>query len=147
MNNPRYLYSLSGLSQEPIEHYQRVYQRQLLQHRYGGELVHQVEPGTFDEFVTMHPNKNIIVFHSPTCLHCKELEPTYAILAQQLSKTQPEFCVAAMDCSEANQFADTHNIQGFPTVRMYKKPKSFKEFKSADRNLKNLHSFIQRRYK
>ncbi|KAG7457903.1 hypothetical protein MATL_G00232190 [Megalops atlanticus] len=69
---------------------------------------------TFEEIVN-DPEKDVLIeFYAPWCGHCKNLEPKYKELAEQLS-SDPNIVIAKMDAT-ANDVPTGYDVQGFPTI-------------------------------
>ncbi|KAG9355288.1 hypothetical protein JZ751_000126 [Albula glossodonta] len=69
---------------------------------------------TFEEIVN-DPEKDVLIeFYAPWCGHCKNLEPKYNELGEQLS-SDPNIVIAKMDAT-ANDVPSGYDVQGFPTI-------------------------------
>ncbi|XP_064201545.1 protein disulfide isomerase family A, member 7 [Anguilla rostrata] len=69
---------------------------------------------TFEEVVN-DPEKDVLIeFYAPWCGHCKNLEPKYTELGEQLSG-DPNVIIAKMDAT-ANDVPTGYDVQGFPTI-------------------------------
>nr|XP_057903403.1 protein disulfide-isomerase A3-like [Doryrhamphus excisus]XP_057903404.1 protein disulfide-isomerase A3-like [Doryrhamphus excisus] len=67
----------------------------------------------FDAIVN-DPTKDVFIqFYSPSCPHCKKLQPVYTQLAQMLS-TDPTVVIAKMNAI-ANDVPPGYDVQGYPT--------------------------------
>ncbi|XP_039622871.1 protein disulfide isomerase family A, member 7 [Polypterus senegalus] len=69
---------------------------------------------TFDEIVNDQSKDVLIEFYAPWCGHCKNLEPKYIELGQQLAN-DPNIIIAKMDAT-ANDIPSNYDVQGFPTI-------------------------------
>ncbi|XP_073714233.1 protein disulfide isomerase family A, member 8 [Misgurnus anguillicaudatus] len=69
---------------------------------------------TFEEIVN-DPEKDVLIeFYAPWCGHCKNLEPKYKELGEQLY-SDPSIVIAKMDAT-ANDVPQGYDVQGFPTI-------------------------------
>ncbi|XP_048883078.1 protein disulfide isomerase family A, member 7 isoform X2 [Brienomyrus brachyistius] len=69
---------------------------------------------TFQEIVN-DPAKDVLIeFYAPWCGHCKNLEPKYAELGEQLSGDH-NIVIAKIDAT-ANDVPPSYDVQGFPTI-------------------------------
>lgn len=76
--------------------------------------VKQVVAETFDDIVN-DPKKDVLIqFYSPSCPHCKKLEPVYRELADTLF-SDPHIVIAKMNAMD-NDVPLGYDVQGFPTI-------------------------------
>ncbi|TKS89245.1 T-complex protein 1 subunit gamma [Collichthys lucidus] len=69
---------------------------------------------TFDDVVN-DPDKDVLIqFYSPSCPHCKKLEPVYRELADALS-SDPSIVVSKMNAVD-NDVPLGYDVQGYPTI-------------------------------
>uniref|UniRef100_A0A3Q0RH87 Protein disulfide-isomerase n=1 Tax=Amphilophus citrinellus TaxID=61819 RepID=A0A3Q0RH87_AMPCI len=69
---------------------------------------------SFDQVVN-DPDKDVLIqFFSPSCPHCKKLEPVYKELADTL-RSDPNIIIAKMN-AVANDVPLGYDVQGFPTI-------------------------------
>ncbi|CAN9503564.1 unnamed protein product [Ophioblennius macclurei] len=69
---------------------------------------------SFEEVVN-DPKKDVLIqFFSPSCPHCKRLDPIYTQLARMLT-SDPNIVVAKMNGVE-NDVPPSYEVQGFPTI-------------------------------
>uniref|UniRef100_A0A3Q3XBN6 Protein disulfide-isomerase n=1 Tax=Mola mola TaxID=94237 RepID=A0A3Q3XBN6_MOLML len=69
---------------------------------------------SFDAIVN-DPDKDVLIqFYSPSCPHCKKLEPVYRELAEKLD-VDPNIVVAQMNAAD-NDVPLGYDVHGFPTV-------------------------------
>ena len=73
-------------------------------------------PDNFDDFLKDN-EVALVEFYAPWCGHCKQLAPTYEEIATEL---KGEIAVAKCDVDEHKDLAGKYEIQGFPTIKVWK---------------------------
>jgi len=92
------------------------------------------------EEVALDTNKDVLVeFYAPWCGHCKQLEPTWDKLGEKY-KDSESIVIAKMD-STANELEDV-KVQGFPTIKLFKKGDNTVIDYNGERTLDGLVKFI-----
>ena len=97
---------------------------------------------TFDKLVLDNSKDVLLELYSPSCGHCKNLEPTYRDLAKRF-KDVKRLVIAKMDAT-ANDSPDPYTASGYPTI--YYAPAGKKQSPisySGDRSLKDFDKFIR----
>lgn len=61
-------------------------------------------------------NPWLVMFYAPWCHHCKQLEPTYALVAQSIHNEDIGVLVARVDCTKFTSVATHFSVRGFPTI-------------------------------
>jgi protein disulfide-isomerase-like protein len=80
--------------------------------------VFKLNPSNFAD--TLKSDKPILVeFYTNWCGHCKNLAPEYAKAAAELKADG--VVLASMDCTNHQDFCNKHEVQGYPTLRVYRK--------------------------
>jgi protein disulfide-isomerase A1 len=90
----------------------------------GGEDVLVLTDKNFDEEVKNH-EFILVEFYAPWCGHCKALQPEYDAAA---TKLKGQIVVAKIDCDANRGAAEKNEIQGFPTIKLFKNGKAYKEY-------------------
>jgi len=94
----------------------------------------------FDE-VAMDANKHVLVeFYAPWCGHCKQLAPTWDKLGEKFADND-EIVIAKMD-STANELENI-KIQGFPTIKLFKKGDNKVVDYNGERTLEGFTKFLE----
>lgn len=75
-----------------------------------------LDESTIDKEIEKHP-AILIEFYAPWCGHCKALAPEYEKVATKLKGKVP---VAKIDCDANRKAAEKFEIQGFPTLKLFK---------------------------
>ncbi|XP_018603247.2 protein disulfide-isomerase A3-like isoform X2 [Scleropages formosus] len=110
---------------------------------YNKSLVQTVVAETFEEIVS-DPEKDVLIqLYAPWCGHCKNLEPKYNELAEQLSG-DPSIVIARMDAT-ANDIPSGYDVDGFPTIYFVPARKKHKPVKyEGELNVKDLLKFLRK---
>jgi protein disulfide-isomerase A6 len=84
-----------------------------------GSAVLQVDGKSYDRLIAQSNYTSIVEFYAPWCGHCKNLQPHYEKVAQNLAGLAH---VAAVDCDEESNkpFCGQMGVKGFPTLKIVK---------------------------
>lgn len=92
---------------------------------------------TFD--VTLKEEKSVLVmFFTNYCIHCKNLKPVYSEAADKSTGT----IFAAVDCGANNSVCQKFKIDGYPTIKFFKKGKFFRDY-SSERKVEAFLNFLR----
>lgn len=83
---------------------------------------------------------SIVKFYAPWCGHCKRLAPTWDELAVKFAGSS-SVKVAKVDCTKAQSTCSKENVDGYPTIFLYKDGQRVVEY-DGDRSLDNLVKFV-----
>lgn len=79
---------------------------------------------------------NVLVeFYAPWCGHCKAFAPDYVKIASILKDKGQNVACAKVDAPEEQELIEKYDIQGFPTLKLFrkdKKPDAYQGFRSVD---------------
>jgi len=87
------------------------------------EDVMVVTTDNWDEAVR-DDNNVLIEFYAPWCGHCQSLAPEYAKAAKSLKDAKSGITLGKVDATIETKLAEKFGIQGFPTLKFYKKGKA-----------------------
>ncbi|KAG8004780.1 Protein disulfide-isomerase A3 [Nibea albiflora] len=98
---------------------------------------------SFDDVVN-DPDKDVLIqFYSPSCPHCKKLEPVYRELADALS-SDPSIVVSKMNAVD-NDVPLGYDVQGYPTIYFAPVGKKDEPIRyEGGRELKDFVKFVKR---
>ncbi|XP_017115132.1 thioredoxin domain-containing protein 5 homolog [Drosophila elegans] len=78
----------------------------------------ELDPETFDAAIA---GGNVFVkFFAPWCGHCKRLQPLWEQLAEIMNVDEPKVIIAKVDCTKHQTLCATHQVTGYPTLRLFK---------------------------
>lgn len=82
----------------------------------------ELSPSNFDKVIHRTNYTSVVEFYAPWCGYCKQLKPVIHKAAKKLDGVVQ---VAAVNCDlEKNkQLCAQHNVEGFPTVMVFRPPK------------------------
>ena len=88
-------------------------------------------------------NKTLVLFYTNWCGYCQMFKPHYNKL-KKIYKGSVK--ILDIDCDKNKRIVNKHNIEGYPTVRLYlngiNDHKNFKDF-NKERSIKGLISFLK----
>lgn len=92
-------------------------------------------------------NSNIcfVGIFSKNCIHCKMIQPEWEKLKKQLKKKKCNGVLLEVDSNQLNYInysSFNNNINGFPTIALYKNGKIVKEY-DGNRTSNNMYKFLQ----
>lgn len=81
------------------------------------------------------------MFYAPWCGHCKQMKPEYLAAAKDLTTAGYSKCLAMVDCTENPNVMERYDIQGFPTIKLFKNGKYVQDYKGA-RTVDGIKKFV-----
>jgi len=84
-------------------------------------------------------NTWFVEFYAPWCGHCKQLKPKWVALGKKLIGSNVK--VGAVDCTQNEQICAKHGVQGYPTLKLFKKGKPMDY--SGPRELDGMIGFLK----
>lgn len=82
-----------------------------------------------------HFDNILVEFYAPWCGHCKAFAPDYVKIAAILKEKGENVACAKVDAPEEQELIEKYDIQGFPTLKLFrkdKKPDPYQGFRSVD---------------
>jgi len=80
----------------------------------------------FDDYLEEN-DVTIVEFYAPWCGHCKSFAPTYEEVATEL---EGKAGVAKVDATEHKSLGDRFQVQGYPTIKIFRKGEPY-EYKGS----------------
>ena len=81
----------------------------------------------------------IVLYYVPWCPHCKDVMPEWNKLEQNMQGTNTQ--VSKVDCEANPQAAKEQDVNGFPTIILFKNGKAIQY--EGERTMEEIQNFIQ----
>ncbi|KIY51914.1 thioredoxin-domain-containing protein [Fistulina hepatica ATCC 64428] len=84
-----------------------------------------------------------IEYFSPYCAHCRAFAPDWETLGEEVSQEDklPKVHMAQVDCAVHGDLCESHDVKGYPTMRLYRDGTFVEQFKGS-RSMERLHAFL-----
>lgn len=98
-----------------------------------------------EQFLEVVQKHNVLLMYfAPWCGHCKKLDPIYKELAAKYNVPNSNVVIAKFDATVNDVPLEvTDIIQGYPTLKLYRKSPSNSVHYAGDRNLDTLIDFVE----
>lgn len=104
--------------------------------------VQEISASKFDKVVKKTNYTSIVEFYAPWCGYCQKLAPTYRKVAKSLSNYAVN--VVAVNCDENRELCASYQIEGYPTLMVFR-PAKFDKHSKSTRNEPALETYLQKR--
>lgn len=95
---------------------------------------------TFDEHIKAN-EVTLVEFYAPWCGHCKALAPEYEKTATAL---KGQASVSKVDCTRQRELCSKYEIQGFPTIKLFRNDDSDPSDYEGGRRSEDMIKFVQK---
>ncbi|XP_024515759.1 protein disulfide isomerase-like 5-4 [Selaginella moellendorffii] len=89
-----------------------------------GEGAHVLTSSTFDEYARRY-SVLVVNFYAPWCIWSARLKPSWdkaaGIIAEKYHPDTGRILLGKVDCTDNNDLCRKHHIQGFPSIRIFRK--------------------------
>ena len=96
----------------------------------------------FDETIKLNPIV-MVKFFAPWCGHCKAFAPEYERAAKLAKERNLNYVIAELDATIHKDIADSQNIKGFPTIKLFFQGRSIDY--DGERTADDVISFIDKK--
>ncbi|RWR99954.1 thioredoxin domain-containing protein 5-like protein [Dinothrombium tinctorium] len=85
-----------------------------------------------------------VKFYAPWCLHCQQMEPAWFKLMEHFNTNKERFAtlIARVNCVEQGTLCRSENVQGYPTIKLYRKGESTGIDYDGPRDFESLKEFL-----
>ena len=102
------------------------------------KLMVDANPINFGKLTSEHKCV-FMTFYAPWCGHCKRFLPQAKIAAGAF-KFENSTIIGSVNCDKYKSFCEEHNIQGFPTIQLFKESQPVEY--SGDRSAQGIVTFL-----
>jgi len=61
----------------------------------------------------------LVEFYAPWCGHCKNLKPTYDLVAEAYEHVKEKVIIAKIDADKYKELRKPHNLKSYPTIKLF----------------------------
>jgi protein disulfide-isomerase-like protein len=99
---------------------------------------------TNDDFsIKIKENSLVLVkFYAPWCWHCQNFAPIFEQTAKSVKDQKINVVLAEVDCTTQTKTCNSNQIEGYPTVKLFKNGNFLSEFRGI-RTVENLINFVK----
>lgn len=98
----------------------------------------EITPDEFDKRVSSN-DKQLVLFYAGWCGHCKRLEPTWDEVSKELNSNKKDSMLKinvggnepGTSSSDYQKISEKYNIQGFPTIIIFKNGSPQSEYEGS----------------
>ncbi|EPZ33445.1 Thioredoxin domain-containing protein [Rozella allomycis CSF55] len=104
----------------------------------------EIDPQSFSSSIS--ERFHLVKYYSPDCIHCQEFRPIYEQFDEKIKKNESlssTLKLNQVNCKLHNEFCRQMNVNGLPTIILYKQGKPVSEFEDY-RTVEKLTEFIEK---
>ena len=84
----------------------------------------------------------LLLIHSPSCGHCKAMEPEWKKLEDKINTIPEEIIIISIEGEHIDKFNPKFSVNGYPSIFYLNKDGSVKKNYSGDRSMDDLFNFL-----
>lgn len=103
-----------------------------------------VNAENFDNWLHQH-HYVFVNFYAPWCIWCQRLEPVWEAFAEKAQHDEIPVSIIKVDCVENGELCQSHKIQAFPMLRLFRNSEVQPPDYRSDRTVEALIAFLHER--